>query len=122
VDALRDAFRGSDAAFLSMGTSATQVRDEKLLIDAATAAGVPYLVNLSVGGAGGHIANNVLEWHTEIDAYVATKDVASTLVRPATYVDTMVRLASSLAPTGAWGGHAGSYVRETKDHVRDSGE
>lgn len=104
---LRAAFRGSDTAFLSMGTSATQVRDEKALIDAATGAGVPYLVNLSVGGAGRGIANNVLDWHTEIDAYATSKDVATTLVRPTTYLDTMDRVAAGFAPTGAWGGHAG---------------
>jgi hypothetical protein len=30
---------------------------------------VPYLLNLSVGGAGAGIANNVLEWHTGIEGY-----------------------------------------------------
>jgi len=48
---LRSAFTGSDKAFLSYGTSDRQVRDEIALIDAAINADVPYLVNLSVGGA-----------------------------------------------------------------------
>jgi uncharacterized protein YbjT (DUF2867 family) len=104
---LRSAFTASESAFLSMGTSATQVRDEKLLIDAAVAAGVTHLVNLSSAGAGGDSTSNVNRWHAEIDAYVATKDVASTLLRPSTYIDTIVRVASNFVPADAWGGFAG---------------
>ena len=51
---LRSAFTGSDKAYLSYGTTDRQVRDEIALIDAAIGAEVPYLVNLSVGGAGRH--------------------------------------------------------------------
>src|SRR6202165_153078 len=67
---LRAGFTGSDKAFMSYGTSERQVRDEIALIDAAIGAEVPYLVNLSVGGAGGpHVdSSNVLQWHTELDA------------------------------------------------------
>jgi NAD(P)H dehydrogenase (quinone) len=104
---LRSAFATTGTAFLSMGTSETQVRDEKALIDAAVAADVPYLVNLSSSGAGGTTTSNVNKWHTEIDAYISTKDVASTILRPTTYVDTIVRVASSFVPADAWGGHAG---------------
>ena len=39
-DSLHAAFRGAQQAFLSMGTSPRQVRDEEALIDAAAAAGV----------------------------------------------------------------------------------
>jgi NAD(P)H dehydrogenase (quinone) len=58
-----------DRTLLCTGTSERQVHDEIALIDAAVRAGVPYLLNLSVGGAGGGIANNVLEWHTGIEGY-----------------------------------------------------
>jgi NAD(P)H dehydrogenase (quinone) len=104
---MRQAFEGADKAFLSTATSARQVRDEKALIDAAVDAGVPYLVGLSVGGAGASIASNVLEWHTEIDAHLANKNVAWTLLRPATFTDTLVRVASGFVPKGVWGGAAG---------------
>src|SRR6476619_727717 len=62
---LRSGFADSDKAYLSYGTTDRQVRDEIALIDAAIEADVPYLVNLSVGGAGGpHInSSNVLQWH-----------------------------------------------------------
>lgn len=117
-DTLVAAFAGSEQAFLSTGTSDRQVRDEIALIDAAVKAGVSHLVNLSVGGAGDGIANNVLEWHTEIDAYVATKDVTSTLVRPATYTDTVVGVSANFVTAGAWGGAAGTgrvSLTDTRD-------
>jgi NAD(P)H dehydrogenase (quinone) len=106
---LRQAFKGADRAFLCTGTSEHQVRDEIALIDAAVQAGVPYLVSLSVGGAdSGSAANtsNVLAWHTEIDTHLAAQGVASTLLRPATFTDTLVRVASKFVPKGAWGGTA----------------
>ncbi len=105
---LRAAFTGSDEAFLSYGTSDRQVRDEIALIDAAIGADVPYLVNLSVGGAGGTHPANVVQWHTEIDAYLATTGVASTVVRPTTFTDAMLKLASNSVRSGAWGGTAGA--------------
>ena len=105
---LRTAFTGSDKAFMSYGKSDRQVRDEIALIDAAIGADVPYLVNLSVGGAGGTNPADVLKWHTEIDAYLATTGVASTVLRPTTFTDTMLTLAANYVPSGAWGGTAGA--------------
>jgi len=105
---LQRAFKGADRAFLCTGTSDRQVRDEIALIDAAVHAGVPYLVSLSVGGAGGSAAgsSNVLAWHTEIDTHLAAQDVAFTLLRPATFTDTLIRVASKFVPKAAWGGTA----------------
>jgi NAD(P)H dehydrogenase (quinone) len=105
---LHAAFRGSRQAFVSMGTSQRQVKDEKALIDAAAAAGVSHLVNLSVGGAGSAFASNILEWHTEIDRYLATRALSPTTIRPATFLDTILRVASSSVIAGTWGGHAGN--------------
>jgi uncharacterized protein YbjT (DUF2867 family) len=105
---LRDAFRDSDKAFLSYGTTNRQVRDETALIDAAIGAEVPYLVNLSVGGAGGTHPANVVQWHTEIDAYLASTGVAATVVRPTTFTDTMLKIAANLVRSGAWGGLGGA--------------
>ena len=108
IATLRSAFTGSNKAFLSYGTSDRQVRDEIALIDAAIDADVPYLVNLSVGGAGGSHPANVVRWHTEIDAYLATTDIAATVVRPTTFTDTMLKLAANLVRSGAWGGLGGA--------------
>ena len=107
---LRSAFTGSDRAFMSYGTSDRQVRDEIALIDAAIGAEVPYLVNLSVAGSGGtHVDSaNVLQWHTEIDAYLATTGVAATVVRPTTFTDFMVKLAAKFVQSDAWGGLGGA--------------
>jgi NAD(P)H dehydrogenase (quinone) len=105
---LRSGFTGSDKAYLSYGTNERQVRDEIALIDAAIGAEVPYLVNLSVGGAGGTHPANVVRWHTEIDAYLASTGVASTVVRPTTFTDTMLKIASNFVRSGAWGGLGGA--------------
>src|SRR5258705_4000253 len=105
---LRSGFAGSDKAYLSYGTTDRQVRDEVALIDAAIGADVPYLVNLSVGGAGGTHPANVVRWHTEIDAYLAGTGVASTVVRPTTFTDTMLKIASNFVRSGAWGGLGGA--------------
>jgi NAD(P)H dehydrogenase (quinone) len=105
---LRSAFTGSDKAFMSYGTSGRQVRDEIALIDSAIGAEVPYLVNLSVGGAGGTHPANVVQWHTEIDAYLASTGVESTVVRPTTFTDTMLKLAANFVRSGAWGGLGGT--------------
>src|ERR1700730_15093962 len=105
---LRAGFTGSDKAFLSYGTSDRQVRDEIALIDAAIGAEVPYLVNLSVGGAGGTHPANVVRWHTEIDAYLVSTGVASTVVRPTTFTDSMLKLAANSVRLGAWGGIGGT--------------
>jgi NAD(P)H dehydrogenase (quinone) len=105
---LRSGFTGSDKAYLSYGTTDRQVRDEIALIDATIDAGVPYLVNLSVGGAGGTHPANVVRWHTEIDAYLADAGVAATVVRPTTFTDTMLKIASNFVRSGAWGGLGGA--------------
>jgi uncharacterized protein YbjT (DUF2867 family) len=94
--------------FLSTGTSERQVRDEIAMIDAATAAGVKHLVALSVGGAGGKNSNNVLQWHTEIDAHLTSRtNITWTLIRPSIYLHTVLGVAASFVPAGAWGGTAG---------------
>jgi NAD(P)H dehydrogenase (quinone) len=108
VATLRSAFAGSEKAYLSYGTTDRQVRDEIALIDAAIAAEVPYLVNLSVGGAGGTHPANVVRWHAEIDAYLASTGVPSTVVRPTTFTDTLLRIAANFVRSGAWGGLAGT--------------
>jgi uncharacterized protein YbjT (DUF2867 family) len=105
---LRSGFAGSDKAYLSYSTTDRQVRDEIALIDAAIGADVPYLVNLSVGGAGGSHPANVVRWHTEIDAYLASTAVASTVVRPTTFTDTMLKIAANFMRSGAWGGLGGA--------------
>jgi uncharacterized protein YbjT (DUF2867 family) len=105
---LRSGFAGSEKAYLSYSTTDRQVRDEIALIDAAIDVGVPYLVNLSVGGAGGSHPANVVQWHTEIDAYLASAGVASTVVRPTSFTDTMLKIAANFVRLGAWGGLGGA--------------
>jgi NAD(P)H dehydrogenase (quinone) len=118
---LRSGFTGSDKAYLSHGTTDRQVRDEIALIDAAIGAEVPYLVNLSVGGAGGTHHANVVRWHTEIDAHLAGSGVASTVVRPVTFTDTMLNIAANFVRVDAWGG-VGGAGRVALIDIRDVAE
>jgi NAD(P)H dehydrogenase (quinone) len=105
---------------MSYGTSDRQVRDEVALIDAAIGADAAYLVNLSAAGADRtHVdSSNVLQWHTEIDAYLATTGVAATVVHPTTFTDFIVKLAAKFVPSDAWGGLAGAG-RATLIDTRD---
>ena len=105
---LAAAFKGTDRAFIATGTSDRQVRDEKALIDAAVSSGVASFVALSVNGAGRGIPYNVLEWHSEIDAHLAQKGVTYTLIRPCTFIDTILYVAAGFIPHNAWGGTAGN--------------
>ena len=80
-------------------------------------------MNLSVAGSGGtHVDSaNVLQWHTEIDAYLATTGVAATVVRPTTFTDFMVKLAAKFVRSDAWGGLAGAgrvALIDTRDVAR----
>jgi NAD(P)H dehydrogenase (quinone) len=103
---LRTAFAGVDRAFLGLGTNEHQVAREIALIDAAVAAGVPFLVTLSVRGSGTTDLSLVPRWHGEIDAHLAAQPVAATVLRPATFTDTLLKVAALQG--GAWGGAAGT--------------
>jgi NAD(P)H dehydrogenase (quinone) len=105
---LRDAFAGSAAAFIGLGTSPRQARDEIALIDAATSAGTRHIVELSVAGAQEGIANPVLECHSQIDAHLKGQPVEWTILRPATYANAILANAADLARANAFGGHAGA--------------
>jgi len=115
---LRSGFAGSDKVYLSYGTTDRQVRDEIALIGAAIGADVPYLVNLSVGGAGGTHPANVVRWHAEIDTYLASMGVASTVVRPTTFIDTMLKIAANFVASGrvgwSWGRGPGGPDRQPR--------
>jgi uncharacterized protein YbjT (DUF2867 family) len=118
ANTLHAAFHGSKRAFLCMGITDRQVQDEIALIDAACGCGVVHLVKLSAGGASGKNKNNVLRWHSKIDAYLAAKKVAWTMLRPSIYVQTILGFATRLVPSGQWGGTAGEGLVSLID-VRD---
>ncbi|KYQ97113.1 NAD(P)-dependent oxidoreductase [Serratia plymuthica] len=95
---------GVDKLFIAQGTSPQQVANEIALIDAAVKTGVRHIVKLSVMGPATPI--NPFAWHAKIEAHLAQQPVASTLLRPTTFMDVLKRAGSQVA-AGTWAGAAG---------------
>jgi NAD(P)H dehydrogenase (quinone) len=116
---LDDALRGADRLFLAHGTSPRQVANEIALIDAAVAAGVSHIVKLSVLGPPSRL--HPFDWHMQIEAHLATRDVGFTVLRPSSFVDILARASAPIA-NDTWGGAAGDglvNLIDTRD-VADS--
>jgi NAD(P)H dehydrogenase (quinone) len=113
--------RGSDRLFIGLGTSPTQVDDEVALIDAAVAAGVPYLVEVSVEGAQTDSANVILGIHRAIEKHLDAAGIPHTVIRPTTFLDAITAIASGFIPKDAWGGHTAGGQAAFVD-IRDVAE
>src|ERR1700753_2509083 len=98
-------FEKGDRVFLGLGGSMTQVQDENALIDAAASAGVEHLVRLSCNGVDSSTSNVILDGPRAMEGHLADAGIASTLVRPSTFIDAIVRIASQFIPQDAWGGN-----------------
>lgn len=101
---LETGLRGADKLFIAHGTSPQQVANEIALIDAAVKTGVRHIVKLSVMGPATPL--NPFAWHAVIEAHLAQQSVASTVLRPTTFMDVLKR-AGSHVTTGTWAGAAG---------------
>ncbi|WP_320153838.1 NmrA family NAD(P)-binding protein [uncultured Tolumonas sp.] len=95
---------GVDKLFISHGTSLQQVANEIALIDAAVKTGVRHIVKLSVMGP--TTLANPFAWHAAIEAHLAQQPVASTVLRPTTFMDVLKRAGGHVA-AGTWAGAAG---------------
>ena len=49
----------------------------------------------------------ILDGHRAVEGHLADAGIASTLVRPSTFIDAIVRIASQFIPQDAWGGNDG---------------
>lgn len=101
---LEAALRGADRLFLAQGTSPRQVENEVALIDAAVAAGVRHIVKLSAASLPAKL--HPFDWHARVEAYLLSRDIGHTMLRPTTFFDTLVR-AGKAVQEGTWGGAAG---------------
>ncbi|MEI7063354.1 NmrA family NAD(P)-binding protein [Dickeya chrysanthemi] len=112
---------GVDKLFISHGTSLQQVANEMALIDAAVKTGVRHIVKLSVMGPA--TLANPFAWHAAIEAHLAQQPVASTVLRPTTFMDVLKRAGRHVA-AGTWAGAAGKGrvnlidVRDIADAAR----
>jgi uncharacterized protein YbjT (DUF2867 family) len=102
---LERALRDADRLFITHGTAPRQPANEIALIDAAVRVGVRHIVKLSVLGPPSR--SHPADWHMEIEAHLASKDVGYTVLRPSAYADVLRRSAASIAGD-FWGGAAGS--------------
>ncbi|MEE5079811.1 NAD(P)H-binding protein [Pseudomonas alliivorans] len=101
---LEKALAGVDKLFITHGTSAQQVANEIALIDAAVEAGVQHIVKISVMGPSTPV--NPFAWHSAIEAHLARQPLASTVLRPTTFMDVLKRAGNAIA-AGTWAGAAG---------------
>ncbi|GAB7528295.1 NAD(P)H-binding protein [Pseudomonas sp. 3A(2025)] len=101
---LREALAGVEKLFIAHGTSPQQVTHEIALIDAAVEAGVHHIVKLSVMGPSTPL--NPFAWHSLIEAHLSQQPIATTVLRPTTFMDVLKRAGTPVA-AGNWGGAAG---------------
>lgn len=101
---LRKALVGVEKLFIAHGTSPQQVANEIALIDAAVETGVRHIVKLSVMGPSTPI--NPFAWHSVIEAHLGQQPIASTVLRPTTFMDVLKRAGNAVA-AGIWAGCAG---------------
>lgn len=116
---LRKALVGVEKLFIAHGTSPQQVANEIALIDAAVEMGVQHIVKLSVMGPSTPL--NPFAWHSLIEAHLGQQPIASTVLRPTTFMDVLKRAGKAVA-TGTWAGAAGNgrvNLIDTRD-VADS--
>ncbi|WP_223441663.1 SDR family oxidoreductase [Pseudomonas sp. BF-R-19] len=116
---LRKALVGVEKLFIAHGTSPQQVANEIALIDAAVETGVQHIVKLSVMGPSTPL--NPFAWHSLIEAHLGQQSIASTVLRPTTFMDVLKRAGNAVA-TGTWAGAAGNgrvNLVDTRD-VADS--
>lgn len=104
---LPEALQGVDRLFLAQGTSPRQVENEIALVDAAVAAGVTHIVKLSSAMLPARL--HPFDWHARIEAHMIAQDIGYTMLRPTTFMDTLVRAGTPVA-AGTWGGAAGQGV------------
>jgi uncharacterized protein YbjT (DUF2867 family) len=77
---LPGALKGVDAAYLATAPAPEMVRQEGNFIDAAAAAGLPRLVELSVLGT--DVSVPIFKFHQDIEAKIANSGIPATVLRP----------------------------------------
>ena len=103
-ETLRTALSGCDRLFLAQGSSPEQVENEIALIDAAVAVNIRHIVKLSALGPATRLLP--FAWHMQIEAHLARQPVASTVLRPSTFVSVLKFVGPQVA-AGTWTGAAG---------------
>ncbi|HET9983133.1 MAG TPA: SDR family oxidoreductase [Longimicrobiales bacterium] len=98
--AIRRALDGVDRVFLASPNHPRQREFETNVIDAAAAAGTPWIVKLSTIGA--EVGSPLAFWdcHGRIEAHLAEAGVPATLLRPHFYMSNLLGSADAIRATG----------------------
>jgi uncharacterized protein YbjT (DUF2867 family) len=88
------ALKGVDAAYLATAPAPEQVVQEGNFVDAAAAAGLPRLVELSVIGT--DVSVPMFEYHQAIEAKIASSGVPATVLRPGGFYTSLLFAAEAV--------------------------
>lgn len=99
-DTLGPALRGVERALLLPANTPTQVDTEAGFIDAAKKAGVRHVVKFSVLGADPDSPARIAKWHGLAERHLAASGLASTVVRPATFMQNFLWQAKAIGGEG----------------------
>jgi uncharacterized protein YbjT (DUF2867 family) len=101
---LPGALKGVDAAYLATAPAPEMVRQEGNFIDAAAAARLPRLVELSVLGT--DVSVPIFKFHQDIEAKIANSGIPATVLRPGGFYSSFLFSAEAIR-TGALPSAAG---------------
>jgi uncharacterized protein YbjT (DUF2867 family) len=108
--ALRRAMAGMDAAFLLTPPSASQVRWQRAMVQAAVASGIGRVVKLSAFGSDDGTRLQMGRWHRDGEEALAESGLDHVVLRPQYFMQmTSVGMRQALA-TGVWRGAAAPDV------------
>jgi uncharacterized protein YbjT (DUF2867 family) len=110
---LPSALQGIDRLFMVTGYTADMLYQSKLLIDAAAAAGVKFVVHLGVYSSGrDHIPH--FSWHDMVETYIKASGMAWTNLHPNVILDSLLVTEPSTIEKGSfdvmWGEAAMGWV------------
>jgi uncharacterized protein YbjT (DUF2867 family) len=88
------ALKGVDAAYLATAPAPEMVQQEGNFIDAAAAAGLPRLVELSVIGT--DVAVPIFKFHQDIEGKIASSGIAATVLRPGGFYSSFLFAAAAI--------------------------
>lgn len=89
---LEPLFTGVERVFLLTPSSPVQTHVEQTIIDAAKAAGVTYIVKISVLAADSEPTLPLLHWHGESEAYLKASGLQYTILRPNSMMQNFARV------------------------------
>lgn len=100
-DTVAKALQGTDAVFLATPSDLRQAAWEKAFIDAAKAAGVKRVVYLSAIGSTADSPLSLGRRHAEVEAYVKTSGIPSTILQPNSFMQNFLGDAATIQSQGA---------------------